>query len=130
MHLLKQPIKVSGTVVSGRGVGLRFPTATLFLQTEKEIPDGVYASGIQIENDNAIYEGATSVGVATSVGATESTIETHIFDYNGDLQGKQINLELIGYIREMQTFESLEELEHAIEKDIEAAKLLLKEANS
>lgn len=130
MHLLKQPIKVSGTVVPGRGAGLRFPTATLSSETKIGIPDGVYASRVQIEGDDTIYEGATSAGVATSVGATESTIETYIFDYNGDLRGKQIKLELVGYIREMQTFESLAELEYAIEKDIEVAKQLLEKAKS
>ncbi|MBU1015447.1 riboflavin kinase [Patescibacteria group bacterium] len=119
------PILLKGTVVRGRGLRLRFPTATLQVsyQSSQEIAEGVYASRMLV--DGVSREAVTSVGVAVSVGAAESTVETNLLDFTGDLVGKEVELELVAFLRPMEHFSSLEELEEAIARDREQGRRIL-----
>ncbi|SRX52736.1 bifunctional riboflavin kinase/FAD synthetase [Aequorivita sp. CIP111184] len=120
---------ISGEVVKGKAIGrtMKYPTANLKLKENyKLIPkNGVYIVQALIE-DEKIF-GITSIGTNPTVGGTEKTIETHFLDFNKDLYGKEITIEFLKFIRDEETFDSLELLRQEIVKDEHFAKQYLKE---
>ncbi len=120
---------ISGEVIQGKAIGrtINYPTANLKLkETYKLIPkNGVYIVQAVIE-DEKIF-GITSIGTNPTVGGTEKTIETHFLDFNKDLYGKEIIIEFLKFIRDEETFESVELLRQEIGKDENFAKQYLKE---
>lgn len=119
---------ISGEVVMGKAIGrtISYPTANLKLkETYKLIPkNGVYIVQSTIEGENIF--GITSIGTNPTVGGTEKTIETHFLDFNKDLYGKTITIEFLKFIRDEETFDSVEILKQEIEKDEIFAKQFLK----
>ncbi len=71
--------------------------------------------------------GITSIGTNPTVGGTEKTIETHFLNFNKDLYGKEITIAFLKYIRNEETFDSMEILKREIEKDETFAKQFLKD---
>ncbi|CAM3361504.1 bifunctional riboflavin kinase/FAD synthetase [Aequorivita lipolytica] len=120
---------ISGEVVRGKAIGrtINYPTANLNLkETYKLVPkNGVYIVQSIIEGEK--FFGITSVGTNPTVGGTKKTIETHFLDFNKDLYEKKIGIEFLNYIREEETFSSLEVLRQEILKDEMFAKQYLKE---
>ncbi len=120
---------VSGKVVKGKAIGrtINYPTANLKLKENyKLIPkNGVYIVQAVIK-DKKIF-GITSIGTNPTVGGTEKTIETHFLDFNKDLYEKHIIIEFLKFIRDEETFESVELLRQEISKDELFAKQYLKE---
>lgn len=125
---LGYPYQITGTVVRGKALGrtIDYPTANLNpAETYKMIPqNGVYV--VQSEIDDERYYGITSVGTNPTVGGSEKTIETHFFDFSGDLYNKKITIEFITFIRPEFTFDSISRLRDAIKKDEQFAKTFLK----
>jgi riboflavin kinase/FMN adenylyltransferase len=109
-------------IVQGKQLGrtLGFPTANLSLpQSElNKLETGVFAGKIQIENDPKTYKTAVSVGQNSTFGDLQTTVEAYILDFDQDIYGKNVTLELLFKIREMQKFESVEELVEAIKQDV------------
>lgn len=110
---------VSGNVVTGKAIGrtIEYPTANLELnETYKSVPkNGVYITKAIL--DNTTVYGITSIGTNPTVGGNKKTIETHFLNFNGDLYGKKITLRFLKYIRDEETFDSLETLRQEIAKD-------------
>lgn len=121
--LLGRPFSVSGTVVKDRGVGtsLGFPTANLKLDKHKQpLRAGVYAGHIFL--DGTRYETIVNFGTRPTFGGTDTVIEAHIADFNGDLYGKRITLFFDFYLREIRKFFSEDELKRQIADDLAAVK--------
>ena len=120
--------KISGLVVNGNKIGrtLNLPTANLKVNEEfANIKPGVYVVRIKIEED--IYFGFANLGHNPSFNQSKNMIfETHIFDFNDDLYNKEIDVELLDYIREEVKFTSKEDFLSQIEKDKEFAKNFIK----
>lgn len=118
---------ISGEVVKGKAIGrtINYPTANLKLKEKyKLIPkNGVYI--VQSIIDGETIFGITSIGTNPTVGGTEKTIETHFLNFNKDLYGKEITIEFLKYIRDEETFDSVEILKQEIEKDETFAKQFL-----
>lgn len=114
--------KLEGTVVKGRGAGLKYPTATLYMSGSYEMPHGVYVSEVRISKDKNVYRGATSVGVASTVDAKDVTCETYVIGLDRDVTGCRMEIRLLHFIRPMRHFSSIEELELAIGEDIAISK--------
>lgn len=110
---------ISGEVVKGKAIGrtINYPTANLRLKENyKMVPkNGVYIVK-SILDGNIVY-GITSIGTNPTVGGNEKTIETHFLDFNKDLYGEKITIEFIKFIRDEETFDSIESLRLEIEKD-------------
>lgn len=108
---------VAGVVVHGRHLGreLGFPTANLGVPEGFPLEDGVYRSRIGI--DGRWYDGMSNLGCNPSVGGSERRLETHIFDFAGDLYGRMLRVELLEKIRDEQRFASVEELREQIARD-------------
>lgn len=120
---------ISGEVVKGKAIGrtINYPTANLKLKEKyKLVPkNGVYIVQSTIEGEKIF--GITSIGTNPTVGGTEKTIETHFLNFNKDLYGKEITIAFLKYIRNEETFDSVEILKQEIEKDETFAKQFLKD---
>lgn len=119
--VLGRPHSLSGTVEEGNRLGrtIGFPTANLGGVAEQLPPYGVYA----IRADGR--GGVMNIGVRPTVDGTTLRIEAHLFDFDGDLYGLPMRVELVARIRGEQKFAGLDELEAQIVKDAAAARAAL-----
>ena len=122
MHLL--PRTISGTVTHGKGLGHDFgvPTANIIPREDLAGLDfGVYYS--QVLTDGKRFNAVTNLGKRPSVDDGETVnAESFIYDYEGELYGKEISVTLIEFKRPEERFASLEALFETIHKDIEDGK--------
>ncbi len=122
-RLLGHPFSLTGTVTHGfgRGKTLGFPTANLPLRDGFAVPRlGVYLSTVEI--DGNVHSALTNVGSRPTFGDITPSCETSIFDYSGDLYGKDLRVSLVRFLREERAFSSKEDLKTQIEQDKETAK--------
>lgn len=110
---------ISGEVVKGKAIGrtINYPTANLELKETYKLvaQNGVYIVQSIINGEK--FFGLTSIGTNPTVGGTKKTIETHFLNFNKDLYGKEITIEFLKYIRQEETFDSVELLRQEILKD-------------
>jgi riboflavin kinase/FMN adenylyltransferase len=114
--LLGRPPEVEGIVVRGDGRGreLGFPTANLDVPTGLLVPpDGVYAGSA------GGHRAAVSIGTNPHFDGVERRVEAHLLDFDGDLYGDRLVVEIWEPIREQRRFDSLDELVAAIGDDVE-----------
>jgi riboflavin kinase/FMN adenylyltransferase len=117
--LLGHPYELDGRVVPGfaRGAKLGFPTANLVFAPHQLVPlDGIYAGFADA------HRAAVSIGVNAHFKGTERRVEVHLIDFEGDLYGKRLVVELWQWLRDEQAFESEEALTEQIRRDVEAAR--------
>ena len=89
-------------------------------------PNGVYLTKTRIGEEE--YFGITNIGVKPTISGEEAKgIETHLFDYEGDLYGRELIVEFYEFERPEQKFDSLENLKEQLEKDVLWGRKLLKE---
>ncbi len=115
-RLLGRPPEVEGIVVRGDGRGreLGFPTANLDVPEGLLVPpDGVYAGWAKDRR------AAVSIGTNPHFDGVERRVEAHLLDFDGDLYGERLVVELWAPLREQRRFDSLEELVAAIGDDVE-----------
>lgn len=129
--LLGRPFRSIGKVVDGdkRGRQLGFPTANIIPGAELIVPqNGVYA--VRFTVDGTTYDGVCNIGVKPTFDHPDEarkTIEVNVFNFDGDLYGKQGIVDWIAHIRPEQKFDSIEMLKNQIAKDKETAKKILSE---
>jgi riboflavin kinase/FMN adenylyltransferase len=114
--LLGRPPEVEGIVVRGDGRGreLGFPTANLDVPEGLLVPpDGVYAGWTRARR------AAISIGTNPHFDGVERRVEAHLLDFDGELYGDRLVVELWSPIREQRRFDSLDELVAAIDADVE-----------
>lgn len=118
-ELLGRPFEVEGVVVAGdqRGGTLGFPTANLAPEAHLLVP----AFGIYV-GEALGTRAAVSIGVNPHYGGNERRIEAFLLDFEGDLYGKHLRLELWEKLRDERAFESEEELVAQIAADVAAAR--------
>jgi riboflavin kinase/FMN adenylyltransferase len=117
--MLGRPFELDGIVVAGdqRGGTLGYPTANLRLEPDLACPRfGIYA-GFGLGHRAAI-----SIGTNPHYGGTERRIEPYLLDFEGDLYGKRLVVELWERLRDEAVFESETELVEQIARDVEATK--------
>jgi riboflavin kinase/FMN adenylyltransferase len=117
------PITLIGEVVRGKGLGrtVGMPTANLHV-LEGELPEpGVYAGKVEVQGSQ--YKAVTNIGKRPSVDQDQQiTVESYIIDFEGDLYGREMKLELVKYLRPVQKFSGLEGVLEQVKKDIVEAK--------
>ncbi len=123
-RLLGRPYAFHGQVVHGNHIGgpvLGFPTANLVPPPEKYLPlFGVYVSRIWV--DGKCYGGVTNIGRKPTVeGHAPAGVESYLFGWDGDLYGKNIEVQLLNFERPERKFGSVEELKAQINRDKEYA---------
>ncbi len=124
-RLLGRPHFLRGTVVHGRERGrtIGFPTANIQSRTECWPPDGVYATRMVL--DEGTYPSITNIGMRPTFAEPERTIEAHIFNFDSDIYGREVKLEIIARIRPERKFESAQALATQIAADLQRAKEIL-----
>jgi riboflavin kinase / FMN adenylyltransferase len=118
--LLGRPPEVEGIVVRGDGRGreLGFPTANLDVPEGLLVPpDGVYAGWTRVRR------AAVSIGTNPHFDGVERRVEAHLLDFDDDLYGDRLVVELWSPLREQRRFDSLEELVAAIGADVERTRV-------
>ena len=129
--LLGRNFSLTGAVCrgAGRGQELGFPTANLDIPEGIVIPgDGVYATWAYLGHDR--YMSATNVGVRPTFGSNERTVEAFIMDFQGNLYGKEIRLEFSQRLRDELRFDTVEDLQSQMARDVEQARTLLETSRS
>jgi riboflavin kinase/FMN adenylyltransferase len=117
--MLGRPFELDGTVVAGdqRGGTLGYPTANLLLEPELAVPRyGIYA-GSALE-----HRAAVSIGTNPHYGGTERRIEPYLLDFDGDLYGRRLVVELWERLRDEAVFESEAALVEQIARDVDATR--------
>ncbi len=119
---------VKGAVVrnDGRGSTMGFPTANIVISGSETPLRGVYVVKVGIGSD--IYNGIANIGYAPTFGRNEFFAEVHIFGFNQDIYGQQIEILFVDFLREERKFGSAEQLAGQIRKDCERAREILKAA--
>lgn len=110
----------SGEVLHGNSIGhtLGFPTVNVKIpETKPDIKFGVYAS--KVVYDGEYYNAITNIGIKPTIDEDKKIVvsETYIFDFNKDIYGKEIEIELHKKIRDEKKFASLEELKNEISQN-------------
>lgn len=125
-ELLGRPYFIMGKVVKGKGRGkdLGFPTANIEVSPLKLLPPaGVYAVWVTLNEEK--LKGALNIGKRPTFEEKEITIEVHIFNFDKNIYGETLKIELIKRIREEKKFSSIEALKNQIRKDCELIEQIL-----
>ncbi len=126
-ELLGHPWAITGVVSHGdkRGRTIGFPTANIPLGEHLEPARGVYAVTAMLADGTAL-KGVANLGRRPTVSdGTESRLEVHFFDYDGDLYGQELPVLLTAFIRAERKFESFQALRDQIAADASTARTLL-----
>lgn len=123
---LGRPWEICGTVSHGdkRGRTIGFPTANIPLGRHLEPARGVYAIRATLAGGQVV-PGVANIGLRPTVGGTESRVEAHLFDYQGDLYGQEVSVALLHFLRPEKRFAGLPELVAQIGADAAEARRLL-----
>ena len=123
-RMLGRDYTILGTVEEGKHLGrsLGFPTANLSAHSEQFPPNGVYAAEGLLNGKTV--RGVVNLGVRPTVddGSLQRVLEFHLFDFDRDLYGEDVELRFLQYLRSEQKFENLAGLREQIARDVEAAR--------
>jgi riboflavin kinase/FMN adenylyltransferase len=119
-----------GTVVEGKQLGrkLGFPTANIESSDKNKIIPGYGVYAVKVELGSYTYYGMLNIGTRPTFNnnADNRSIEVNIFDFEGDIYGKEITLKFVAKIREEQKFENIDMLVAQLGKDKVAALKILR----
>ncbi len=122
-QLLGRPFRLCGRVAHGdkRGRSIGFPTANLKLERQISPVSGVFAVELfGVEGEP--LQGVANVGRRPTVGGVENRLEVHLFDFDRDIYGRHVQVDLLHKVRDEQRFESLDDLIGQIGRDVVAAR--------
>lgn len=125
-NLLGRPYRLAGPVVKGyeRGRTIGYPTANISVAADRALPAlGVYATRVFLNGET--YMGATNIGRRPTFDAGHISIETTILDFDGDIYGHRLEIDVMRKIREEKAFGSVDELTEQIGRDVEQAREIL-----
>jgi riboflavin kinase/FMN adenylyltransferase len=120
--LLGRPHFLQGPVVHGdhRGRTIGFPTANVANRVELLPAAGVYATRTTVRGET--HPSVTNIGVRPTFAGSEPRVESHLFDFAGDLYGEEIRVDLVARLREERRFASVDALVAQIQADAAAAR--------
>lgn len=123
-RLLGREYTILGTVVRGDQIGrkLGFPTANISAHSEQFPPNGVYAAAVQCRG--RALRGVANIGVRPTIAHStgERLLEVHLFDFEKEIYGEELELTFTRFIRPEQKFARLDELRAQIARDAAAAR--------
>ncbi len=126
-EFLTQPYRIRGMVTHGaaRGATIGFPTANLDAIDTLVPAHGVYAGRAQIES--RWHWAAINVGPNPTFGEKISKVEVHVLDFDGTLYGKPLEVDFVERLRDIQQFESAEQLVQQLRVDVAATRKISRE---
>jgi len=124
--LLGRPYRMSGKIVRGDCVGrtLGYPTANVDLRRRQSAVMGVFAARVH-GLDGGVRDAVASVGSRPTFDGTIPILEVHLFDFDEDIYGEYIHVDFVGWLREQQKFEEVDELVAQMHVDADNAKIVL-----
>lgn len=124
-HLLGYRWLVRGEVVHGdkRGRLLGFPTANMVPGKDCALKYGIYA--VRMAVDGVVHDGVASFGRRPTFDDGAPRLETFVFDFDGDLYGKTVDVEFCGFLRGEAKFDSVEALIVQMDADCARARAML-----
>jgi riboflavin kinase / FMN adenylyltransferase len=119
-RLLGRPFSLRGPVVAGdrRGRTLGFPTANIAIGLDRALPAyGIYVTRAYVRE--SAYESCTSIGIRPTFDVEpRPVVETFILDFDEDIYGREMQIDLLHRLRGEERFASAEELIAQMEKDV------------
>jgi riboflavin kinase / FMN adenylyltransferase len=127
-RLLGRPYSMVGRVVLGQQLGrdLGFPTANLRLGRKRTPLQGIFAVRVHGIEGLPNAPGVASLGTRPTVGGTVPLLEAHVFDFSGDLYGREIEVQFVSKLREEVCFANLDELVVQMNLDAAQARSILR----
>ncbi|MBU6198040.1 MAG: bifunctional riboflavin kinase/FAD synthetase [Xanthomonadaceae bacterium] len=124
--LLGRRFAIGGHVVRGAQLGrkLGYPTANVRLGSRTAPVGGVFAVRVRGVRDAAM-PGVASLGTRPTVDGREVLLEAHLFNFDGDLYGKRIEVEFVQKLRDEEKFDNLDAMVRQIDLDAQAAREIL-----
>ena len=122
-RLLGRPFSIAGRVLYGQQLGrtIGAPTANVQLKRVNPPLHGVYR--VSVELDGVLQKGVANIGKRPTVKSDgKAHLEVHLFDFDGDLYGRRLDVVFHEKLREEQRFDSLDALQAAIKADFAAAR--------
>ena len=118
---------ISGKVVRGRQLGrqLGYPTANLRLAGKRPALSGIYATWVH-GIDPGPRASVSSLGTRPTVQGVEPLLEAHVFDFDGDLYGRRIEVEFVAKLRDEEKFDDLPALVRQMDRDAAQARRVLR----
>ncbi len=125
-RLLGRPYAIGGHVVHGKQLGrtLGYPTANLRFGGKTPALRGIYATWVHGVSD-APWPSVSSFGTRPTVDGIEPLLEAHLFDFDGDLYGKRIEVEFVARLRDEEKFDGLPALVAQMQLDDQQARAIL-----
>jgi riboflavin kinase/FMN adenylyltransferase len=122
-RLLGRPYSMRGRVRCGNRLGrtLGFPTANVAVKRRRVPLSGVFAVRAHGAGLNG-WPGVANLGTRPMVGGTQMLLESHLFDFQGDLYGQELEVEFVAHLRDETTFASLEAMVQQMHVDAEQAR--------
>ncbi|MFO1455686.1 MAG: bifunctional riboflavin kinase/FAD synthetase [Steroidobacteraceae bacterium] len=123
---LGRPYSIRGRVVAGERLGrqLGYPTANLRLERRRSPLGGIFAVRVHGVGERP-RPGVASLGTRPTVGGVEPLLEVHLFDFAGDLYGREIEVEFVQKIRDEAKFDGLDALVEQMNRDAHEARSIL-----
>jgi riboflavin kinase/FMN adenylyltransferase len=123
--LLGHPYAISGVIKAGQRLGrtLGFPTANIEADPSCRLRHGIYA--VRVEIDGIVRDGVASWGRRPTVDNGAPLLEVFLFDFEGDLYGKTMEVAFVAWLRAEEKFDSLEALKVQMLRDVENARAAL-----
>ncbi|TWB15105.1 FMN adenylyltransferase /riboflavin kinase [Nitrospirillum amazonense] len=127
--ILGHPFEIEGRVEHGdkRGRTIGFPTANIEIHDYLRPHFGVYAvrAGVDEGAGTVWRDGVANLGRRPTVGGAVERLEAHLFDFDGDLYGRHVRVQLLDFIRPEMKFENFQALKDQIARDADEARLRL-----
>jgi riboflavin kinase/FMN adenylyltransferase len=129
-RMLGRRYSMRGRVRTGERLGrdFGFPTANLRLGRRRTPLDGIFAVRVRGIAPGQALDGVASLGTRPTVGGTEPLLEAHVFDYAGDLYGRELEVEFVARLRDELRFDGVDALIAQMHRDAAAARALLAQA--
>lgn len=129
VEMLGHPYRVRGVVGSGaaRGRTIGFPTANLEGIATLLPPNGVYAGVCRIQGTH--YAAAINLGPNPTFGESARKFEVHLLDFQGDLYGRTLDVDLVARVRDVVRFGSSDALKQQLQIDLQTVRALANKAS-
>jgi riboflavin kinase/FMN adenylyltransferase len=125
-QLLGRPYRMVGRISRGQQLGrqLGFPTANMRLHRRVSPVSGIFAVRVHGVAEAAL-DAVASIGTRPTVAGVEPLLEVHVFDFDGDLYGRQIAVDFVARLRDEAHFDDLEAMRRQMERDAAEARQVL-----
>jgi riboflavin kinase/FMN adenylyltransferase len=124
-HDLGRHWRVTGTVIGGakRGTGMGYPTANVPMSKGTALGHGTYA--VRATVDGTAHDAAAYLGTRPTFDDGMPVLEVFLFDFDGDLYGREMAVEFIDFVRDDRKFDSADALVRQMDEDVAKARAIL-----